>query len=226
MVIRSRPRPSYFKRKWNRFKSDYDCLGLWYAVSNNITHNFTIFFRRIFRPGNVIVVKTLDRGYCEPQDLIFHGMFQVLVNFVDREWIGSGYNGKLFNIMEENQRLIDGGWDEEHRKSQIDQIEDQNRRTTEIWTLYNWWKTERKLRYEKEPKYEFEDYDPHRFVAVLDKDGKDTTMSTLEKNNDDPIKLAAWEAHMKEWSAFDDKCDKEDEDMFFRLIHIRESLWT
>jgi hypothetical protein len=225
MVISNRKKKKfgYFKEKWEDFKDNYRWMG-WRALVPKFFRTVYIWCKDVIFPHNVIHIKTLDRSYQETDTLMFHGMFQLLVDFVEGQWIGSKYFGKTFNLMEENQRMIDEGYDEEFRRGSLDSLESQNKDTKEIWDLYNWWKFERNKRVA--PEFYDKDYDPFVFNPILDEKGEETSFSTLDKNKSDPAKAEAWEKHWAEWKAWDEKCDKEDEDMFFRLIHIRKKLWT
>ena len=58
-------------------------------------------------------ITTLEKGYKEPDDILLHAAFQVLVDFIEKE---------------KPQEIIDYNYDEKHKKLWL-----------EISELYEWW---------------------------------------------------------------------------------------
>jgi len=65
-------------------------------------------------------IHTLEKGWCDRDELLLHAPFQLLVDFIEQE---------------KPDRIVDWNADELHRKA-----------WKEIQSLYNWWKKERPAR--------------------------------------------------------------------------------
>lgn len=48
-------------------------------------HDVRIYIRNLIFPHNVIRIKQLDRSWCDRDEVLFHAMFQVLCDFVEKE---------------------------------------------------------------------------------------------------------------------------------------------
>jgi hypothetical protein len=96
-------------------------------------------------------IRTLT-GYCDKDEIMLHACFQLLVDFVQKEWHSgkSKYFGKYFNIQQEVIEMKKEGLPNKIIKSHTDCLNRQNRETKEIWDLYFWWTKVRPKRKHKE----------------------------------------------------------------------------
>jgi hypothetical protein len=193
--------------------------AIWYSLPNRPRWYYTV--RSWFFPYNVVRIKTLPRTWCDRVEVMYHGAFQVLVDFVEKEWAGSEYHGKLFNIEEERARMVAAGNDPEHIELEISMLERQNASTQEIMDLYNWWTKIYPNRDAHDPLNNVE-CPAMEFIPCED----NPKLSTLKMEFDDPEKQKAYKAGMKKHHDWDDACEAEDEEMLMRLMKIRKHLWT
>ena len=88
-------------------------------------------------------IETLT-GYWDKDELMLHACFQILVNFVKREWDeGKGWRGETwasYHDLEKCEKdLKSQGYTKKMIKTEIDGLKRSNEITKEIWDLYNWW---------------------------------------------------------------------------------------
>jgi hypothetical protein len=175
--------------------------------------------RCFFRPYNVVKVKALDRGWCDRDVLMFHAMFQVLVDFVEKEHpFGEGTTLREMQAWNETNHntpeglasfYFEGMTPDEQRKTDA-----HTRRTyqinREILYLYEWYKDER---------YEF---DILAFNAVtgmkyvFNKDGR------LEQVPNGTAALIT----TRELLELEDEHRVICDTMLRRILDVRRHLWT
>ena len=172
-----------------------------------------------FRPHNVVKVKQLDRGWHDRDELMFHAMFQILVDFVEKEHpFGNGraldemqaWNEQRFNTSAGRAEFYwEGITDDEQCKvdAHISRSYQINR---EILYLYEWYKDER---------YELDFFGLSKVTGlkyVFDEDGRlkqvPTETAALITNNE---LLELEDEHRV-------ICDK----MLERILLVRRHLWT
>jgi hypothetical protein len=214
------PWPNFLTRWWNYFQYENKTYGFY----RNIKHRIYVYFHDIIRPYNHIRISTLPRHYCEVEDRLIHGMFQLIVDFVEIEWdggIGEYSQGKLLDLEKEEADYRKEGYDEETIAALIESDRRHNTVRQEVWDLYHWWKNVYPNR--KDPMDDYHGGIPNFRASHFDENGK-VDGYTLECDT---------EKHKEEWNkvcelsgAFEDACKKEDEEMMMRVIKIRHSLWT
>jgi hypothetical protein len=133
-------------------------------------------------------IATLDKKWQEYDELLLHAAFQVLVDFMEKDYP---------DIVDWNaQPDTKAAW-------------------KEISSLYKWWKKIRPRRKREEPKYPKGVHFPP-FVPTGD--GKGYTLDMSPEHN-------RWRAYSKKITAFEDKCETEDQANLLRLVAIRNFLW-
>ena len=197
--------PSYFRVKKMRLNDLYYTVRSW------------------FLPFNVIKIPTLPRTYQEPFDVLLHGSFQVLVDFVEEEqipWV-EAWTGKK-NLRAEDAfrtQLSDYLKDQCHpdyepSEDEIEALKHQAWREGEILDLYNWWKYERPLREKAEEN--LHDERPNKEIDALD---------VLDLDKDHPAKKD-FRSYGQKLMRAEEFANKEDELQLIRLAKIRLHLWT
>ncbi len=83
-------------------------------------------------------------GYCDKDSIMLHACFQILVNFVKREWDdGKGWRAETFggqhDIKKSRQDMVKWGYPKDLIKKGIQGLKHHNKINQEIWDLYNWW---------------------------------------------------------------------------------------
>lgn len=180
--------------------------GLWSAISRN---GITWGIRNWFFPQNRIKITTLDSSFHDTDEMLLHGMFKLLTNFVELQWDGgkSPYFGQIFSIEEINQG---GEWEKESLVSQ-------NVSTKEIWDLYNWWTKIRPARVD--PYSLIYEYNGEKPKFVKCEGG--SKLECLTEENQEKYRAVA-----KESCDLEERHEQEDEDMLIRLVKVRRHLWT
>jgi hypothetical protein len=151
---------------------------------------------RIWDRYHVVKMKYLEPGYHDATEILIHSMFQVLCDFIEKE---------------KPDEIVAWDSDEEHKHAR-----------KEMQELYDWWK-ERQNRDKLDPIHQPDIKSPSmKFTPVEGK--KD--LSSMEFVHESPEDKAKWEKACDESSAWEIKCEKEDEEMMIRLSKIRGFLWT
>ena len=199
--------PSYFRVKKMQFDDLYYTVRSW------------------FLPYNVIKIPTLPRTYQEPFDVLLHGSFQVLVDFVEEEqipfakaWLGDekvktaedAFRTQLSDYLEDQCHP-----DYEPSEEEIEALKHQAWREGEILDLYNWWKYERPLR-EKAEETLRDEWSVHRKIDSLD---------ILDLDEDHPTKKE-FRSYGQKLMRAEEFANKEDELQLIRLAKIRLHLWS
>lgn len=86
-------------------------------------------------------IHSLDNTYIDKDEVMLHACFQLLVDYVVKEWDSgkSEYFGGYFDTKKVKKDLTKDGYSKSHIKWEIASLEAQNKTTKEIWDLYNWW---------------------------------------------------------------------------------------
>jgi len=198
------------------FKKDY---GLFTALKYMLPSKPNVYYkiRDWFFPYNVVKVKTLPKSWCDRDELMYHAVFQILVDFVEKECKGTL---KIYDL-EEERKSIHTRCGTEFIEGQLKFYKESNDINDEMMKLYNWWKNERPLRETKDPlnrifeapEYIFNESEPEGCF-------------TLEyKFKSEELKTEYYQC-AKEHSKFVADCAKEDEEMFQKVIKTRKYLWT
>jgi len=181
-------------------------------------------------PVNVLKIKSLPSGHwIDKDEILLHASFQILVNFVKHECMpGKCYSRDLLLINVEEHMTSYTDWTEENKKPMRESLEEQNRVTNEILSLYEWWNIKRPLRLKNEPII-IEDIpestkgptDEDR-VLTRDEYGDPLTYSCDWLTNPNPKAREVYDRqHAYELMSY-----KQDEEMLIRLIKIRKCMWT
>ena len=143
------------KQRWKALRRDP--LGFIKVRLNGYWYDF----KRLFSPYNVVKCQKLPRSWCDRDYLMFHTMFQIVVDFVEleqpfkgwddkyqvkrftdriamREWIEQGYN------TDEGRMSFHCDWFSDEEKANQDKRTHQTYLTyMEILYLYEWYKDEK-----------------------------------------------------------------------------------
>lgn len=198
-------------KKWFQdIKEEYPFYGVRCLIPKRIK-NWYYQICCYFFPYNVVKIRTLRRTWCDRDQVMFHAPFQILVDFVEKEWMPD--RGTFFDIEKERKELAERqpGLDEINQR-ELQGIIAQNASTQEIWTLYNWWTKVRPNRKDprehiRHPKYVSDENGFHEIFLI---------------DGDEEV----WDNAMQLTKKLESEWEKEDEEMFMRLIKIREHLWT
>ncbi len=221
-------------RRWWKIKKDQMNSGFCYTWTPAWYNDIYYWVKDHLFPYNVIKIKSLGCRYTDQDNVLIHAAFQVLVNFVEKEWIGSKYHGHIFDLEKEAIRTWEEAltWSDKKRAKEyvagnLEALFNQNERTQEIWHLYVWWKFIRPNREALNPLHTAELSRNHHFFKVIetDEDG-DPTLYSWEKNTKDVEAEKRWNQACEDSRKFEEEEDNEDEQMFIRLAKIRKSLWT
>ena len=198
------------------------------------------FKHKIWDKKTYIKIPTLDPGYYDTDTRMLHGMFSLLVDYVEIEhaWILFYFDydkvklnmtriehflAKYFGIirspelgLQAIQNYIDN----------FEGIEKQSETYTEVLYLYRWWKIERSNRQTPEELSGLDKFfDDHREALKFRfhrlEDGLYKSYNHLTKDEDEEFHRLCVLS-----SEIEDNQYKEDNEMLKRLIDIRGCLWT
>jgi len=79
-------------RAWRRDFSDEWQWRLHNSAPGRAYHNSRIWIRDLIFPNNVIKIEQLDRHWCDRDEVLFHAMFQVLCDYIEKEKPFISYN--------------------------------------------------------------------------------------------------------------------------------------
>lgn len=141
-------------------------------------------------------VMTLEKGWCDRDELMLHATFQCLVDFMEQEIYSDNPFQPYWNADEETKHA----W-------------------SEIKDLYKWWTKKRPARKDpiyrkglKVPPIEFENMS-----------GESQSKALISY---DPKKYRGWERAIKKSAELEIKWYEEDQKNLHRLIEVRKHLWT
>jgi hypothetical protein len=210
-----------FKSKLKALKRDP--LRFIAARVNDVTYSI----RTFFKPYNVIKCRDLPRSWCDRDHLMFHAMFQILVDYVELEqpfksWnelpnvkrytnieAMKAWNENRYNTQEGRESFY-SEWMSEEEKAQTDKSTHQRYLIQkEILYLYEWYKNK---------KYDLDVWALHE--ATGEKLQFDKGRITRVPNGKQP--LITWaELHQLE-----DEHNMICDGMLDRILAIRKYLWT
>lgn len=210
------------KNQFNAFKRD--SIGFVASRISSIWYNIKCFFS----PYNVVKVKNLSRTWSDRDSLMFHAMFQILVDFVELEqpfisWDDQrklklkrhtnieemkAWNEKLYGP-EGHEQFYSEWYTEEEKRSQDKHTHKQYIIQKEILYLYEWYKNK---------KYE---YDTLAMNATTGEKLEFSNNGIRHVPNGKPALITWQELHEaeEEHSAI---CNR----MLERILVVRENLWT
>ncbi len=182
----------------------------------NITHRYYDFKwyikNNILNPGNKINIKSIGGSYCEPDVKLLHANFQILVDFVEKEW-------KVFTSTDLVKKIIHKEEiSEDTPEWCLEQVKEQNKTNREIFNLYLWWKHRESSRIDVLDNIPEEIKPIHEFVPCEDRSG----CSTMVNRNPRP----EYEKLLRQSMQQDEDWRTEDQDMLHKLIDLRPNLWT
>lgn len=173
-------------------------------------------FRNFLFPKNVVKIKSLSKGYHDPDEMLLYSSFQIFIDFVEKELIPNNQHN-MFDLEKEEKRMLSEQYDTEMIDIELKGMKDRNNITKEIMFLYIWWKHQRNLR--KSPLEEYKKNNPsnrHPFIEKVNKEGETVSTVILDDAYTDVIRQ-----NYKHTLA----CYEEDTKMLVRLINVREALW-
>jgi len=216
------------QRRWQRENYPvrffiWNTAPRWFRVKKMRLNDIYYKVRSWFLPFNVIKIKTLPATYQEPFDVLLHGSFQVLIDFVEQEqipWVEAWTGKKNLRAEDAFRTTLEeytDDYDEDHElfEGELESLKAQAHREAEILDLYNWWKYERPLR-EKAA----EDLHGERPAY----DGIDS-LSVLDLDEDHPAKKD-FRSYGQKLMRAEEFGQKEDELQLIRLAKIRLHLWS
>ena len=165
---------------------------------------------------NCIEIPTLEARYHDKPEIMLHGMFALLVDYVEKEkpYLHIQSEEDAYESMAGND-----GWKEA--------MERNNKYVKTVNFLYDWWKRERGERpdpYEESHK-QMEYMLQEVFPEFRESECIFNIMALTEKYPNHPEVLRYNELNKLAWE-LEDAYHKEDENMLIELIKIRRGLWT
>ena len=160
---------------------------------------------RIWDKFHILKLRYLKPGYHDADERLIHGMFEVLCQFMEYERPGE---------------IVEWDSDPEHKHA-----------WSEMNILYKWWKKRQNIEEQdpihqpniKSPDMKFTSTGKKIFNPVTKKDETTSSMEFVHKSKEDEGK---WEKACEDSTAWEIKCNEEDEKMMERLVKIRGYMWT
>lgn len=183
-----------------------------------------------FFPYNVVKVPYLERSWCDRDQLMFHAVFQILVDFVeleqpfcawDTKWKGKHkkrhtdrkemreYIERWFNTDEAREEQYYEGISDEQKVKYDANLKHHYQMSMEILHIYEWYKDE---------KFDIDRFDLH------EKTGEKLVYrnSTIERIPNGKEKLITWDELRQIEEDHKTTCNA----MLRRVLDVREYLWT
>ena len=209
---------------------------------------------RTYDKYNVIKIKTLDPAYYDKDQIMLHGMFALLVDYVEVELASmdrvADYINRIKSLKNFLYNLLVPDFikyppSSDRGLSHLDYYrtykgcspdEEQFAESTrqfgeEVFSLYKWWTVERPLRKDPMDLSGFSDFcDQHRgklhkFKLVRPELCYGETLYEMyDELTEEERKLE--KKLLDDLWKIEEEQNKEDEDMLIRLIKLRRSLWT
>lgn len=226
--------PKYtLKQKWLLFlqeiKRRFQEGGIICVLSPRLYHHFCELKYSIasfFHPWNVVKVKTLPNQWVESDEFMLHVNFQILTDFVDKQWDGgkSEYHGHLIDLRPYEEKVKENP-DDKFCQDELKALTEQNKATQEIIDLHAWWT---KIRPQRE--------DPHNLIAhsdselafkvvSLDDNGLPELYEMVHEHETEEEREKYHDSVMRCFE-LEQKYRDEDTDMLMRLMKVRSCLWT
>jgi len=199
-------------------------LSLWVRSKRSWLRSVIYDIRCYFKPHNVVTVHALPRSWSDRDAIMYHAVFQILVDFVELEqpfkdwetkWWGERYTDRaaMAQFIEQSRLEL---LKPPYEGMSVDELCDLEKsaniyynKNIEIFNLYEWYKDEK--------------YDLDRF-DLYEKTGEryDFVDGKLTKVPNGKEKLITWDELHQIEEEHKLMCEK----MLQRVIAIREYLWT
>lgn len=181
-------------------------------------HDLKYKLKTYINPYNVIKIDSLPRSYVDPVEKMLHANFQILKDFVEKEWECDPH---LLNIDEERKWVEETFTDVKTQQEHLNCLIDQNRIHQSIFDLYIWWTKTRNNR--KEPEFTGKErLDNTTEDEVIERDDYgDPTLYRWNCNFTEEYKK-----HLDEYRKFETDCENEDQEKLLELIKLRNFLWS
>lgn len=190
----------------------------------------------------------LNPGYHDADERMLHGMFNLLVDFVeiekawmhvvfDREerekrkypWWSIGWT--RFKSFRDPEAGIDHlRWEttlDNPDLSQAERSSTQAQTARELLVLYYWWKDVRPKRLDPMDASGWSDYCDQRRKASSEKNNGDPDFwDFIDTEDDSPEERAKTSEILEKCRKIDEEYAQEDEEMLIRLIKVRKAMWT
>ena len=148
-----------------------------------------------------IYITSLKPGYYDKDEQMLHGMFGLLIDYVDKE---------------EPFRYFSWGKDHKNDPPEMKEFNEERRAVKkEIISLYNWWKVERPRRAKS-----------YSVIEPVVVDGETISGFELMGIDQNHPAVRKHSKQVKQSGKIDDDYDKEDTLNLIRLVKIRGHLWT
>jgi len=211
-----------------------DCVKFFTRPLSELRYGIRV---RVFDRYHVINTG-LKPGYADGDTRMLHGMFNLLVDFVEVEkaWMQVVFSkeernkrkhpwwslGKTrFKAFRDPQAGLDYlTWEMSLDDPNLDatsRCDQQAHAAREIWELYHWWKYTRPARPDPYDASGWSDY-----CDQLQKSGKDI----LDFEDDSEDDREQTRQILDKCRQIENEYDQEDQDMLIRLVKIRKNLWT
>lgn len=208
---------------------------------------FRTFLRyRIFDRYHVIRTG-LEPGYRDADSRMLHGMFNLLVDFVEVEkawmnvvfdeeerkkrkhpWWSIGWT-RIKSFRDPEAGIAHLRWETtlDHPDKPVHERSPSQAATArEILVLYYWWKDVRPNRPDPMEASGWSQYCDDRRTAAEDENGDVSTWELLDFEDDTPQDREKTRELLDECHRLEGLYEKEDEEMLIRLVKIRKHLWT
>jgi hypothetical protein len=216
-----------------------DIVPTWFAVTFQYRYeNFISKLKsKYIRKHNLIKINSLkDDEWYDTDTRLMHGMFQLIVDFVELEkshmQIVLSEENTTRRMRKVNYRSAEMGikyldWEISLKKEESGLNQAKNAKT--IKELFVWWKYDRPMRVEPMDVKGSMGMSTNTFYDAMEDDKNDSDRVSSMFARIDRKKDKEPELYKSVNKACDDaekKYDKEDEQMLIKLVKIRKSLWT
>lgn len=202
---------------------------------------------RFFDRYHVINTR-LEPGYHDADTRMLHGMFNLLVDFVEIEkaWMHVVFDSEerakrkhpwwslgltRFKAFRDPEAGIDHlRWESTLDDPNLPVTERspvQAQTARELLVLYYWWKDVRPKRPDPMEASGWSDYcDQRRNASAEKNDGKPDVWDLLDTDDETPEDKATSSAILERCREIEEQQTQEDEDMLIRLVKVRKAMWT
>jgi hypothetical protein len=212
-------------------------------------NNARYYFRCRFMDRYHVVPTGLESGrYHDCDERILHGMFTLLVDFVEVEkawmnvvfsrekrakyrhpWWSLGWT-RFKSFRDPAAGLDHLRWEamlDDPKLSEYERSDEQARQARELLALYDWWKNIRPQRKDPNDASGWSEFCDRQHAARREKYGKDLDpLDFLDHEDDTEEEQAESLRIIYESQRIEREYETEDQDMLIRLIKIRKGMWT
>lgn len=190
---------------------------------SDIYHSVDIYVRNRWIDKTHVIQTGFKPGkFYEIDDKIMHGLFNELVDFVEKDLAHKGQYGSKTKFKFKNGRCVDAAyayfkWCNNLKEKNEDGrrvLTDQAKSSRQIQKLYEWWTKTRPSR--------IDPYDASGWGEVCKVD--DITL--FDDKNKTRTQLRKQKQALKKLGDIEEKYDNEDTNMLIELIKIRHHLWS